>query len=112
MPFQLLSMTDSFIRTSLLDRSNSVYTLDLKNQVARQRDEAFSIGSRSSYERSDRMGDRQGRDFYQFKLSRSSRVRIGVTNREFLFGPSLEIRLEKRGNSGKIAVRLCHWERL
>ncbi|HEY9657312.1 MAG TPA: hypothetical protein V6C65_02525 [Allocoleopsis sp.] len=71
-------------------------------QTAKRRDDNFSIGSRSSYERSERVGDRKGRDFYQFKLSRSQRVQIRVTNREFLFGPSLELRLEKRGSSSKI----------
>ncbi|WP_416667644.1 hypothetical protein [Egbenema bharatensis] len=70
--------------------------------MSRRRDENFSIGNRSSFNRSDRVGDQEGRDYYQFKLRRSSRVRIKVTNREFVFGPSIEIRLEKRGSSDRI----------
>ncbi|WP_143467482.1 hypothetical protein [Leptolyngbya ohadii] len=68
----------------------------------RKKDESFKIGTKSSYKRTDRIGDDEGRDFYEFKLNERSRIRIGVTNREFLFGPSLEIRLEKKGSSEKI----------
>lgn len=68
----------------------------------RKKDGSFNIGTRSSYKRSDRVGDDEGKDFYKFKLDKSFRIRIGVTNREFLFGPSLEIRLEKQGSSDRL----------
>lgn len=78
---------------SLLHRSR--YTLD-------KRDGSFNINTKSSYKRSERVGDDEGKDFYKFKLNENSRVRINVTNREFLLGPSLEIRLEKKGSSEKL----------
>lgn len=103
MSFHLLSATDRSDIPISFDRHHLIHSsLDPMIRTAKRRDERFNIGTRSSYERSERVGDREGRDYYQFKLNRSARVRITANNREFLFGPSLKIRLEKRGSSGRI----------
>lgn len=89
--------------SSWLNRSSSIDAAIHSNfEASRRRDESFSIGQRSSFKNSDRVGDRKGQDFYQFKLSRFSRVQIRVTNREFLFGPSVKVQLEKRSSSSRI----------
>lgn len=88
---------------SFIDRASTGNVLSAPAGFGlRRSDESFKIGTKSSYKRTDRIGDDEGRDFYQFKLNDRSRVRISVTNQEFLFGPSLEIRLEKKGSSERL----------
>ncbi len=68
------------------------------------RSDPFKIDGRSSYKRSDRVGEDEGNDYYRFKLSRKREIEISVENREFFLGPSLDFRLLKN-NGGKIKSR-------
>lgn len=54
----------------------------------------FKISSSSSsFSRNDRVGDDEGTDTYRFELTRTSKVKISVENKEFIFGPSLDFKL-------------------
>lgn len=52
----------------------------------------FKINS-SSFSRNDRVGKEEGSDTYRFELTRTSKVKISVENKEFFFGPSLDFKL-------------------
>jgi hypothetical protein len=89
------SFTSSFNRRSLLDSSLSV-------GQTRARDRNFNIGTRSSFERSERIRGRNRNDIYRFELKRSSQVFISVRNRDLFFSDSIKIRVQRRGSSSRI----------
>lgn len=65
------------------------------------RSNPFRINS-SSYKRSERVGDDEGKDYYRFNLSGRREIEISVENREFFLGPSLDFRLlNNRGSKIK-----------
>lgn len=101
--FSPSSSTESSHSAFSINRTSSGSLFDTQVSFGlRRSNESFNIGTKSSYSKRNRVGNDEGKDFFNFKLNGRSRVRIGVTNQEFLFGPRLEIQLEKKGSSERL----------